>query len=219
MDTPSLSIKTPSYSHLNSDDFNYIYPPSEDTFLLIDALEKDLQQIIELKPSLCLEIGVGSGLVITALGTVLRQSCKYIGTDINPVACAKAKETGRLNGVQLETHCCDLASGIPEDLKGRVDVLLFNPPYVATESEEVAAGPLELTWAGGKDGREVVDRLLPQLSTLLSTQGLFYLVLEKNNKPQEIKEAMGCLGFHSECVLERRSAMESLSVLKFNRKC
>ncbi|MCL4123635.1 UNVERIFIED_CONTAM: hypothetical protein GTU68_022445 [Idotea baltica] len=211
------SIRTPCYDHLNAEDFNHIYSPSEDSFLLIDAFEKDIDDIKQQKPSLCVEIGVGSGIVITALASVLGQSCRYIGTDINTIACAKAQETGRLNGVHLETYCGDLDSGIPEDVKGAIDILIFNPPYVVTESDEVAAGHLQFTWAGGKRGREVMDRLFPHISSLLSPEGVFYLVLEKKNQPEEVASVLRQFGFSHECVLERKSLFESLLVMKFKR--
>ena len=35
---------------------------------------------------------------------------------------------------------CDLLGPLRERLRGKVDLLLFNPPYVLTSAEEVAAG-------------------------------------------------------------------------------
>ncbi|OXB79775.1 UNVERIFIED_CONTAM: hypothetical protein H355_013760 [Colinus virginianus] len=64
-----------------------------------------------------------------------------------------------------------------------VDLLLFNPPYVVTPSEEVQSHGIEASWAGGKKGREVMDRVFPLVADLLSTGGLFYLVTIKENNP------------------------------------
>ena len=44
-----MSIPTPFYSNLTPDDFKRVYEPAEDTFLLMDALEKDINNIKDQK--------------------------------------------------------------------------------------------------------------------------------------------------------------------------
>ncbi|XP_069157470.1 methyltransferase N6AMT1-like isoform X1 [Procambarus clarkii] len=218
MENSNNAIKTPIFSHITAEDLEHVYEPSEDSFLLIDALEKDLDLLHKHKPLLCLEVGSGSGVVITALGTALGSQCCYMSTDINPRACHITKETGRLNGVSIQSVCTDLVTGIIDNTKWPVDVLLFNPPYVVTPSEEVGQGDLEYTWAGGERGREVIDRLLPSVDTLLSPEGVFYLVVLKENDPAEIEQVMAKFGFTCACVLSRRTGPEYLSVLRFSRR-
>ncbi len=92
---------------------------------------------------------------------------------------------------------------------GIVDVLIFNPPYVPTSELPVPSivGPqddreapssvsstfeydshlLALSYAGGMDGLEVTNRLLDQIPRVLSRErGLAYVLLCKQNKPEEV---------------------------------
>ena len=96
----------------------------------------------------------------------------HFATDINGNAASAVQRTGKANKVPyLEVVRTDLANGLDHRMKGLVDVLIFNPPYVPTPSEEVGSEGIEAAWAGGRDGREVIDRLLPNIGALLSPPG------------------------------------------------
>jgi release factor glutamine methyltransferase len=94
-----------------------------------------------------------------------------------------------------------------------------NPPYVVTPSEEVGGTGISAAWAGGRDGREVLDRLLPQLPRLLSPRGVFYLLaLEANvcaGRPDSLYTALP--GFDVARVLQRSAGIERLSVFRYTR--
>eukprot|EP00045_Choanoeca_perplexa_P013801 m.158090 g.158090 ORF g.158090 m.158090 type:complete len:124 (+) comp16459_c0_seq16:2151-2522(+) len=66
------TVKTPDYTHLGATDFEHVYEPAEDTFLLIDSLEVHAEDLIAMKPTVCVEVGCGPGLAITALGMMLQ---------------------------------------------------------------------------------------------------------------------------------------------------
>ena len=61
----------------------------------------------------------------------------------------------------VNTVVSDLGSNFRDNI---VDILIFNPPYVPTPSEEIGGSGIEASWAGGIDGREVIDRFLPLLN-------------------------------------------------------
>ncbi|XP_060226666.1 methyltransferase N6AMT1 isoform X2 [Meriones unguiculatus] len=138
-------------------------------------------------------------------------------TDINPEAAACTLETARCNRVHIQPVITDLVQGLLPRLKGRVDLLVFNPPYVVTLPEEVGSHGIEAAWAGGRNGREVMDRLFPLASELLSPRGLFFLVTIKENHPEEIFKILKTKGLQGTTALCRQAGQEILSVLRFSK--
>ena len=76
-----------------------VYPPSEDTFLLIDSLESQQEQFSQLHPQIAVEVGCGSGIVISFFKKYLAPDCRSIASDINPEALLTAKVTASMNNV------------------------------------------------------------------------------------------------------------------------
>uniref|UniRef100_A0A182VUU6 Methyltransferase small domain-containing protein n=1 Tax=Anopheles minimus TaxID=112268 RepID=A0A182VUU6_9DIPT len=121
----------------------------------------------------------------------------------------------------------DLLAGIRP---GCVDLLMFNPPYVPTQptvdSLEEHIGEFHLSgddqnlvhaWAGGMDGRIVTDRVLADLHRVLSPEGVFYLLLLKENKPSEVLKQLQRANFDGSIIKERRIRGEHLYVLRIER--
>ncbi|KAI9477741.1 MAG: S-adenosyl-L-methionine-dependent methyltransferase [Benjaminiella poitrasii] len=210
-------IPTPDISHIKKDDFDKVYEPAEDTFLLLDALEEDVELIKSLGPRLCLEIGSGSGCVITLLAKIIGdQNALFLTTDINEFACKITKETGSKNDItHIEPIRTSLIDGLLPRLKNSIDLLCFNPPYVVTTHEEVGSMGIEASWAGGIDGREVIDQFLPHIKNLLSPKGIFYLLLINENKPEQVVEMMKVTyNMKAEIMMQRRAGRERQFILK-----
>ncbi|TFK41291.1 S-adenosyl-L-methionine-dependent methyltransferase [Crucibulum laeve] len=216
-------LPTPDLSHLSTDDFEVVYEPAEDTFLFLDALEADAETLKDLKPSICLEIGSGSGCLSAFLGNILGPSVLYLCTDINPHACKCTEMTGTQNKVFLEAINVSLAFPLHDRLKHNVDIILFNPPYVPTLSNEAVGaqslGTIGGAWAGGMDGMEVTNTFLQYVEQLLSARGRFYLVaLKQNNIPIIRQSMLNSHGLRSEIVLQRRAGIEHLFIIRFHRE-
>ncbi|XP_026463829.1 hemK methyltransferase family member 2 [Ctenocephalides felis] len=204
-------METPIISHISSEDFLDIYEPAEDSFILLDALEKDLEFLHLLNPSLCCEIGSGSGINITSLANTIKAS-SFFCTDINPKACNISKKTAEINGTNIECFNMDLLSSFRKNI---FDVIIFNPPYVVTEDDEISESNISRSWAGGEKGRIIIDKMLHDLPSMLTSKGVCYLVVIAENKPSEIIKNMSLVGYDTQIVLERRIRGEFLSVLKF----
>ncbi|XP_015791714.1 hemK methyltransferase family member 2-like [Tetranychus urticae] len=212
-------METPLYSTHNQS----VYEPSEDSFLFLDALEKDLKLIKNVKPTICLEIGVGSGIITTALSKHLGSSNSYfIGTDINPQAGLACYETFRLNQLANSPQIVltDLIESLSYRLRSNVDLIVFNPPYVPTEDSEIESDDLlTKSWAGGINGRRVIDRFCSSVSQVLATNGLLYLLLSKENQPDEVIEILKEYNINlDEIVIERKCRNEHLLILRFKKK-
>jgi len=121
-----------------------VYCPSDDTFLLIDALEI-------LPGERALEIGCGSGLVSLHLA---KAGATVTAVDVNFEAAICAKAAAGLNGLRLEVIRSDLF----QNVQGCFDLIVFNPPYLRGEGADMS----DLAWAGGRTGTETLGRFLEQ---------------------------------------------------------
>ena len=211
------AARLPSLDHASIKDFSDVYEPSDDTYLLIDGIQADLTE----NPSLqqhyhnILEIGCGSGVPIVFLSSLLPASFA-MATDINPKALNFTKQTALENGVEvLETIQCDLGSALLPRFEERIDILIFNPPYVPTPDDEVSGNGIEASWAGGLKGRRVIDRAIPQITRLLSRpHGVCYMITVDDNIPEEIGALFEKDGLKMEPFVRRRACNEYLTVQK-----
>jgi len=204
---------------LKTNDYEKVYEPSEDTFLLLDALERDMNSLNEMRPLFVFEIGSGSGVVINFLAKHLNESkkCLFYSTDINMDACKATQRTSKQNKNDINVVNCDLIMPFMDKMKRKIDILIFNPPYVVTEMNEVGSKSLPAAWAGGPRGRVVMDRLFPFIDSVLTDRGFFYLVCIKQNEIEQIEKLFLELKFCMNLVIERKAGIEHLFILRFNR--
>ncbi|KAG0290906.1 HemK methyltransferase member 2, partial [Dissophora globulifera] len=160
----------------------------------------------------------GSGCVTAFVGNILGESsCLKYCTDINPRAARATRATAKQNKLSVDVIETHLTDALLPRLQGQIDLMYFNPPYVLTPSEEVGSHSVEAAWAGGIDGREVIDEFLPYVKRLLSAKGAFYMVVVNENKPDDIRDIMLRDGFESSVVKTRLAGREKLFILKFVR--
>ncbi|XP_059281554.1 uncharacterized protein LOC132035297 [Lycium ferocissimum] len=197
-----------------------VYEPCDDSFALVDALLADRTNLLEHQPSICMEIGCGSGYVITSLAVMLgheRFAPYYIATDINRHALKVTRETMDAHRVNAELVHTDISSGLEKRFADSVDVLVVNPPYVPTPEDEVGCEGITSAWAGGENGRSVIDKILPAADNLLSKRGWLFMVTLTANNPSVICLEMRKKGYASRFILQRSTEEETLHIIKFWR--
>ncbi|KAJ6238411.1 methyltransferase n6amt1 [Anaeramoeba flamelloides] len=220
-------MEDPDISHITESNFQKIYSPSEDTFLLCDALADEVEEIRERKPKIGVEIGTGSGYVLAHVSKLLKNTDLFVfGIDINPLAAKLTSQTLSQNEIyRYEVINCNLLDPFALDRFGSmIDLLIFNPPYVPTESKEIQFNPKdEETWitssfAGGLNGMEITQKLINKMEQLLSPNGVCYLIAIHENNPNQIANDLAEKGFRTIVVKKKRLRGELLYVLKIIRK-
>ncbi|CDO96193.1 unnamed protein product [Kluyveromyces dobzhanskii CBS 2104] len=213
-------------------DYSKVYEPSEDSFLLLDALEADVSWLnnrFDGTAPLTVEIGSGSGIVSTFLmqNNIPNMNGIYLATDLNPWALEATLDTCSRNDCKtkrFDVLQTDLTSAIR---KNEVDLLVFNPPYVPAESVPYVPVSkdavhddewLFLALDGGDDGMVVTRRLLDTLDLILSENGVAYILFCARNNPETVSSHMKLRGWNSKLVEHRKAGWEVLSVYKFFRK-
>lgn len=217
-------------------DYDNVYEPAEDSYLLLDCLEEQSQFIADRFMSripLVTEIGTGSGIVTTFIQQHILRLSIFITTDINPHACKAVIKTARDNDNDKDNehkeHKPYLLDSCQMSLttamrKGCIDLLVFNPPYVpadalpdipSTEEDKIW---LDLALLGGEDGMVVTWKLLHDLERTLNPHGgVAYILFCARNKPKEVAKYMRDLGWIVDTIIFRKAGWEELSVLRFMR--
>lgn len=158
--------------------------------------------------------GVVIGFVNAHARTLFGGPILTAGVDVNNFACSATEATVKKAAAENPGTHGHFLGALHGDLlsplrQGQVDVLIFNPPYVPTEElpvqdERLAVEEgqstmsasarferdsylLSLSYAGGKDGMEITDKLIDALPGVLSARGCAYILLCAGNKPDEVK--------------------------------
>ncbi|KAJ5173200.1 hypothetical protein N7492_005793 [Penicillium capsulatum] len=167
---------------------------------------------------------------IFTLGTDVNRSACLATRETVSTALATQKEPSSNTSLDAHAspqtvHVSSVAADLCTPLRpGTVDILLFNPPYVPTEelprlptaaendpaaTREMSRSAkfdndsyfLSLTYAGGADGMETTDRLLDAIPDVLTARGVAYVLLCKQNRPDEVAERIrGWKGWTAEMV-------------------
>ena len=159
-----------------------VYMPSDDTFLLAENLEiKEGQSV--------LEIGTGSGLV-SMYASLL--SDDVTATDINYNALELAEKNFKLNNISnIKLEFGDMFEPIKDK---KFDVILFNTPYLPTDSDDIINDDLNYAFDGGLNGRKVIDRFINEVPNHLNDKGIVQMIqssLSNNERTLDIFDAKG----------------------------
>ncbi len=146
-----------------------VFVPRRRTGFLVD------QVLTVARPgAVVLDLCCGSGAIGAAIGAAV-PGIDLHAVDVDPAAvrCARSNVTGRV-------HEGDLYAPLPSELRGRVDVLVANAPYVPTAA--IATMPPEardheppVALDGGADGLDVARRVIAGAGDWLAPGGRLFV--------------------------------------------
>lgn len=145
-----------------------IYLPSEDSFLLSEILEKEILKLSNEKSEIkVLEIGCGSGIQLQTFKKAGIKKQNIFSCDINSEAVKRCKNLGFRS----------VKSNLFEKIKGKFDIIIFNPPYLPENKFDK-----ETDTSGGTKGGEVINKFLKQSKSHLTKNGKIILLTSSFTK-------------------------------------
>ncbi|MFB6174598.1 MAG: HemK2/MTQ2 family protein methyltransferase [Candidatus Nanohalobium sp.] len=173
-----------------------VYRLAEDTYLVLNYIDG-----LELSGKKVLDIGTGNGEIALKAA---EKDAEVTAVDINPEALEYAQGKAEERG--LQDRITFLESDLFEKVKGKFDLVVFNPPYLPGEK---GLGDEEI-WRGGKTGLEVSRRFLDGVGDFLLEDGYALLVASSLSGYGELVDGYGLSEVDSEELW-----FERLSLLKF----
>ncbi|KRE27099.1 methylase [Mycobacterium sp. Soil538] len=190
---------TTAYTDFDATAAAEVYPPQEDSHLLIDVLVAAGLAPGARVADLC----TGSGVV--AVAAAQAGAAEVAAFDICPTAVAHARSTASAAGVNVAVHRGSWARAIEF---APFDVVVANPPYVPqapvddTDSIPVDAGPSQ-AWNAGADGRLVLDPMCAAAPLLLDDGGTMLIVHSECSDVQRTLTALRSQGMGAEVVAQQ----------------
>jgi len=150
-------------------DRRVLVPRPETEYILTRAIESvDAPEII-------VDLCTGSGNLALALAATFTEATVY-AVDLSEAAAEVAALNAQHTGLDVTVLVGDLYDPLPPSIRGRIDLLVSNPPYLA--SSEVADLPADvlaeprMALVGGERGDEIVAQIAHGAPDWLSPGGV-----------------------------------------------
>jgi len=147
--------------------------PRPETELLCDIVIKTIKN----KNPYILDIGTGTGCILLSILSEIKKA-KGVGIDISKKAIEVAKKNS-LN-LRLNKRANFYTRSLDNIYNYKFDLIVSNPPYIKTSdiknlSDDVRKFEPKIALDGGKDGLDVIKKVIYKSKTILKKLGLLAL--------------------------------------------
>lgn len=176
-----------------------VYPPQEDSALLIDALRTSGRATGRRVADLC----SGSGVV--ALAAAAQGAASVAAFEMSQLAVTCARRNAATAGLGVKVHRGSWTRAVEFD---PFDVVTCNPPYVPFDdcaddgAVPTEAGPAT-AWNAGRDGRRILDPLCEGAPELLADGGSIFVVHSEFAGVDQTVAGLQAAGLRARVVAER----------------
>ena len=148
--------------------------PRQDTELLVERVLNYLKQKIQGKKVKVLDMCTGSGCIAISIKK-LAENVDVTAVDLSPKALKVAID----NAKQLDAKVTFIESDLFENVSGKYDIIVSNPPYISksdieTLMEEVKNHEPMMALDGDEDGLIFYKKISEKLNEYLSDDGMIF---------------------------------------------
>ena len=160
-----FTIKRVNFGKFVFDVCENVYEPAEDSFLFAENLDVE-------KGADVLDVGTGSGLLAIVAA---EKAVSVVAVDFNPYAIRCAKKNSVLNSLRSKMAFVQAGLLTAFNEYAKFDLILFNAPYLPSAEFEDDFWMVR-SWAGGVNGRQVIDQFITEAPPHLKTNGRILLM-------------------------------------------
>lgn len=163
--------------------------PRQDTEVLVEEAMIHTHDHMKI-----LDICTGSGCILLSL-MKYKNGCIGVGVDISK----KALEVARKNAIKLEVEAEFIQSDLLENVEGKFDIIVSNPPYIQSEVIETLAAEVRnheprLALDGKEDGLYFYNKIINSVKPYLNKGGLLLFEIGYD-QGEAVKDMMEITGF------------------------
>jgi release factor glutamine methyltransferase len=184
----------------------HVYDPAEDTFLIAENLNVEENDSV-------LDIGTGCGILAVLAA---RKAKSVVAVDVNPYAIQCAIINAETYGVKKKINFRrgELFQPIKEN--ERFSLILFNSPYLPSEPDEEKSW-IGKAWAGGPNGRQVIDRFIADAPKWLADGGRILIVQSSLSDVNRTLEMFSERNLWASIVAQAKVSFESIVLVEAKR--